>query len=69
MTDVNPIRINKSEVRASLLKYVLSSVAAMWVFTIYTMVDGMFVAQGVGPDALAAVNIAMRTQLLPLSRL
>lgn len=59
MTDVNPIRINKSEVRASLLKYVLSSVAAMWVFTIYTMVDGMFVAQGVGPDALAAVNIAM----------
>lgn len=59
MTDVNPISINKREIKGSLLKYVLSSVAAMWVFTIYTMVDGMFVAQGVGPDALAAVNLSM----------
>ena len=31
----------------------------MWVYTIYTMVDGMFVARGVGTTALAAVNIAM----------
>lgn len=59
MTGVNPISINKREIKGTLLKYVLSSVAAMWVFTIYTMVDGMFVAQGVGPDALAAVNLSM----------
>lgn len=39
--------------------YVIPSVVAMWVFSIYTMVDGIFVAQGVGPDALAAVNIAI----------
>lgn len=32
---------------------------AMWVFSIYTMVDGIFVGQGVGPTALAAVNISM----------
>lgn len=50
---------NKKEVKKTLLHYVLSSVAAMWVFTIYTMVDGMFVARGVGPDALAAVNLSM----------
>ena len=31
----------------------------MWVFTIYTMVDGMFVAKGVGECAFAAVNILM----------
>ena len=49
----------KKLIKKSLTKYVLSSVAAMWVFTIYTMVDGMFVANGVGPDALAAVNISM----------
>ncbi len=59
MTDVNLINVNKREIKTSLLKYVLSSVAAMWVFTIYTMVDGMFVAKGVGLDALAAVNISM----------
>ena len=31
----------------------------MWVYTIYTMVDGIFVARGVGKEALAAVNISM----------
>jgi len=31
----------------------------MWVYSIYTMVDGIFVARGVGPEALGAVNIAM----------
>ena len=49
----------KKQVTNKLFKFVLSSMAAMWVFTIYTMVDGMFVAKGVGPDALAAVNISM----------
>ena len=32
---------------------------AVWVFALYTMVDGMFVGRGVGPDALAAVNLAL----------
>ena len=49
----------KKQVTKKLFKFVLSSMAAMWVFTIYTMVDGMFVAKGVGPDALAAVNLSM----------
>lgn len=31
----------------------------MWIFTIYTMVDGIFVAKGVGEEALAAINISM----------
>lgn len=39
--------------------YVIPSVMAMWVFSIYTMVDGIFVGRGVGPTALAAVNISM----------
>ena len=46
-------------VKKKFLSYALPSVAAMWVYTIYTMVDGMFVARGVGTTALAAVNIAM----------
>ncbi len=39
-------------------KYVIPSVAAMWVFSLYSMVDGIFVSKGVGSDALAAVNIS-----------
>ena len=31
----------------------------MWIFALYTMVDGMFVAWGVGERALASVNLSM----------
>src|SRR5699024_10633205 len=37
----------------------IPSVSAMWFFSIYTMVDGIFVGKGVGPFALAAVNLSM----------
>ena len=41
------------------LKYLGPSVAAMWVFSLYTIVDGIFVSKGVGELALPSVNIAM----------
>ncbi|MGL5439708.1 MAG: MATE family efflux transporter [Filifactoraceae bacterium] len=41
------------------LNYMIPSVFAMWIFSLYTMVDGMFVAWGVGSMGLAGVNIAM----------
>jgi len=41
------------------LKYVIPSVLAMWIYSLYTMVDGIFIAKGVGEIALAAVNISM----------
>ncbi len=40
------------------LRYVFPSVSAMLLFSLYTVVDGIFVAKGVGPLALTAVNIA-----------
>ncbi|MGI6029283.1 MAG: MATE family efflux transporter [Candidatus Heteroscillospira sp.] len=40
-------------------KFVIPSIAAMWVFSLYTMVDGMFVSHGVGEHALAAVNLSL----------
>lgn len=43
------------------LNYTIPSIVAMWVFSIYTMVDGIFVANYVGSTALASVNIAMPT--------
>lgn len=50
---------NSSTLRKKFIHYLLPSVAAMWVYSIYTMVDGIFVGRGVGPTALASVNIAM----------
>lgn len=40
-------------------KFVLPSIVAMWIFSLYTMVDGIFVSHGVGEHALAAVNLSM----------
>lgn len=40
-------------------KYVIPSMVSMWIFALYTIVDGLFVAWGVGEQALAAVNISM----------
>lgn len=41
------------------LQFVIPSILAMLVFNLYTMVDGIFVAQYVGETALAAVNLSM----------
>lgn len=41
------------------LKYLIPSISAMWFFSIYTMVDGIFVSRGVGATALAAVGLSM----------
>lgn len=41
------------------LRYLGPSVVAMWVFSLYTIVDGIFVSKGIGELALASVNISM----------
>ncbi|CEH34210.1 MATE family efflux transporter [Romboutsia lituseburensis] len=41
------------------LKYAVPSAFAMLVSALYTIVDGIFVGQGVGDNALAAVNIVL----------
>ena len=45
---------NATCLKTQFKKYVIPSVAAMWVFSLYSMVDGIFVSKGVGSDALAA---------------
>ncbi len=39
-------------------RFIWPSVIAQWIFALYTMVDGMFVARGVSEVALSAVNLA-----------
>lgn len=46
------------ELRKKFLKFVLPSIASMWAFSLYTMVDGVFVARGVGETAMSAVNLS-----------
>lgn len=41
------------------IQFVIPSILSMWIFALYTMVDGLFVSHGVGEYALAAVNLSM----------
>ena len=41
------------------LHFVAATVASLMVFSLYSIVDGLFVAKGVGEYAMAAVNLAV----------
>lgn len=43
----------------TILRYAILSVVSMWIFTLYTMVDGIFIGKYVGALGLAGVNITM----------
>lgn len=48
-------------------RFVIPSIISMWIFALYTMFDGIFVAHGIGEYALAAVNISMPYTILIFS--
>lgn len=50
---------NNISLKKQFFKYLFPSVTAMWIFSLYTMIDGIFVSRGVSEIALAAVNISM----------
>ena len=43
---------------AQFLRFSSATVASLMVFSLYSIVDGLFVAKGVGDYAMAAVNLA-----------
>lgn len=51
--------VHRKEDNKLIARYVLPSISAMVVSFAYNVVDGMFVGQGVGETALAAVNISV----------
>lgn len=53
------MRLEGTSLKKDFMRFIVPSIAAQWVFTLYTMVDGIFVAKGVSETALTAVNIAM----------
>ncbi|MEG0370929.1 MAG: MATE family efflux transporter [Clostridium sp.] len=52
-------KLEKESIWKLFISYALPSVFAMVVMSIYIVIDGIFVGQFVGPNALAAVNIAL----------
>lgn len=52
------MQLKESHLKQDFLRFMLASMAAQWVFALYTMVDGIFVAKGVSELALSAVNLA-----------
>lgn len=53
------MKLEGTSLKKDFLKFILPSIAAQWVFALYTMVDGIFIARGVSETALTAVNISM----------
>lgn len=52
------MKLEGKSLKRDFLRFILPAIGAQWVFALYTLVDGMFVARGVSETALAAVNIA-----------
>lgn len=49
----------KKEILKTIFKYAIPNVISMWIFTLYTMIDGVFISRFVGPTALAGVNLSL----------
>lgn len=55
----NVEHIDKKKLKKDFFRYMIPSVMSMWVSALYIIVDGIFVSKGVGPNALASVNITV----------
>lgn len=53
------MKLEGKSLRSDFFRFIIPSLAAQWVYALYTMIDGLFVARGVSEMALSAVNIAM----------
>lgn len=52
------MKLEGKSLKSDFLRFIIPSIIAQWVFALYTMVDGIFVAKGVSETALTAVNIS-----------
>lgn len=52
------MRLTSENLKYDFMRFVTASVLAQWIFSLYSAVDGLFVARGVNEIALSAVNIA-----------
>ena len=53
------MKLEGTSLKRDFIRFILPSIAAQWVFALYQLVDGIFVARGVSETALTAVNISL----------
>lgn len=53
------MKLEGKSLKRDFVRFILPSIAAQWVFALYQLVDGIFVARGVSETALTAVNISL----------
>ena len=53
------MKLEGKSLKHDFFRFIIPSLIAQWVFALYTMIDGLFVARGVSELALSGVNIAM----------
>lgn len=53
------MKLESKSLKHDFFRFIIPSLMAQWVYALYTMVDGLFVARGVSELALSGVNIAM----------
>ena len=51
--------LNERSLLSQFLHFAAATVASLMVFSLYSIVDGLMVAKGVGEYAMAAVNLAV----------
>ena len=51
------MQLRERYLKQDFLRFMLASMAAQWVFALYTMVDGIFVAKGVSELALSGLTL------------
>ena len=49
--------MKKKSTLSLIFKYAFPNVISMWIFTLYTIIDGIFIGKFVGATALAGVNL------------
>ncbi len=52
------MNLDGKSLKGNFIRYIIPSILAQWVYSLYSMVDGMFVAKGVNEIALTAVNLS-----------
>lgn len=52
------MNFDERPLKNTFLRFVLPSILSQWVYALYNMIDGMFVAKGVSEIALTAVNLS-----------
>lgn len=53
------MKLEGKSLKQDFFRFIIPSLIAQWVYALYTMIDGLFVARGVSELALSGVNIAM----------